>query len=114
MSRTEYVASKPTSELPFPRTRLLGTFVARQSYAARIAPAPAHDGALHLGTRRRIPTTTGPRHHLAQEAAHCDGPHAIGGTRAARPLDHDPLGTPALGRGHEPPAPEAHRARATL
>src|SRR5436309_3113487 len=32
MSRTEYVASKPTSVLPFPRTRLLGTSVARQSY----------------------------------------------------------------------------------
>src|SRR5690242_11254231 len=30
MSRTEYVASKPTSVLPFPRTRLLGT--SRGSY----------------------------------------------------------------------------------
>src|SRR6267143_3099852 len=43
MSRTEYVASKPTRTLPFPRTRLLGTSVARQSYnSVQLKP---HNGA---------------------------------------------------------------------
>src|SRR5437588_7155764 len=39
MSRTVYVASRPTSELPLPRTRLLGTSFARQSYNS---PNPHH------------------------------------------------------------------------
>src|SRR5260370_16745686 len=44
MSRTVYVASKPISELPLPRTRLLGTSVERQSYNS---PNPHYYGTEH-------------------------------------------------------------------
>src|SRR2546421_10836005 len=45
MSRIEYVASKPISVLPLPRTRLLGKFFCAESYAGTIRPAPPPNGA---------------------------------------------------------------------
>src|SRR6266571_4265545 len=91
MSRTEYVASKPTSVLPFPRTRLLGTIsVARQ--------------ILQFGHASH------PHHHVTQASPHSGRPDEIGRARAARAGDNAALRARALGRGHEPAPGEAGRA----
>src|SRR5438067_4143341 len=97
MSRTEYVASKPTSELPFPRTRLLGTCVARQSYnSARAEP------------------TTHPHHHVTQTSTHSGSPNEVWRARAARACDHAAFGTGPLGRGHEQAPGAARGAHAAV
>src|SRR5438552_14247394 len=86
MSRTEYVASKPTSELPFPRTRLLGTSVARQSYNSA-QPEP----------------TTHSHHHVTQASPHGGSPTPVGRARAVGAGNHAPFGARALGGGDDPP-----------
>src|SRR5213593_524437 len=93
MSRTEYVASKPTSELPFPRTRLLGTSVARQSYNSA-QPEP----------------TTHSHHHVTQASSHCGSPTPVGRARAAGAGNHAPHGARALGGGDDAQAAAPHGA----
>src|SRR5712691_2689212 len=87
MSRTEYVASKPTSEFPFPRTRLLGTSVARQSY-----------------NQARTEPTTHSHHHVTQASSHGGSPTSVGRARAAGAGIHAPFGARALGGGDDPQA----------
>src|SRR6266508_3228644 len=97
MSRTEYVASKPTSELPFPRTRLLGTPVARQSYnSPQPGPSPY------------------PHHHVSQTSPDGGWPAAVWRPRAVGARNHAPLRARALGRGHEPEAGAPGGAVATF
>src|SRR6266545_6001077 len=97
MSRTEYVASKPTSELPLPRTRLLGTSVARQSYNS-LQPGP----------------TTDSHHHVPQTTPHSRCPAPLRRARTAGAgLDAD-CRARALGPGDDDAAAAPGRAVASL
>src|SRR5437899_3692095 len=87
MSRTEYVASKPTRVFPFPRTRLLGTSVARQSYN-QAQPGPS----------------THSDHHVSQTSTHSVSATAFWRARASGAGVNASLGARALGGGDDSPA----------
>src|SRR5437879_4643109 len=55
MSRIEYVASKPTSVFPLPRTRLLGNAVARNRTPVQFGQRYHNNGANVLEPNRETP-----------------------------------------------------------
>src|SRR5437763_1698966 len=65
MSRIEYVASKPTSVFPLPRTRLLGNAVARNRTPVKFGQRYNKQRSKRLGIEPRRTPIASPRHHLA-------------------------------------------------